>query len=91
MGYRPGKWAKASAIVGGLGYIANIWWAAQDGVDTALAAFIHVFLILLLAIIPMIVGTIFYYCFRRSQRAGDWAFAACMMAQGIVLAIAPIL
>jgi len=72
-----------------LGYIANICWAAHYGADTALAAFIHVFLILLLAVLPMICGTIFFYGARRSQRAGDWAFAICMIAQGLFLAIAP--
>jgi hypothetical protein len=89
MGYRPGTWAKASAVVGGLGYIANIWWAAHYGADTALAAFLHVFFVLLLAVLPMICGTIFFYGARRSQRAGDWAFAVCMIAQGLFLAIAP--
>jgi hypothetical protein len=89
MGYRPGIWAKASAIVGGGGYIVNIWWAAHYGVDTSLAAFVHVFVVLLLAIVPMIFGTGFFWVFRRSQRAGDWAFAVCMIGQGIFLAVGP--
>ena len=71
MGYRPGTWAKASAVIGGLGYLVNIWWAAHYGADTALAAFIHVFVILLLAVLPMILGTFFFNAGRKSQRAGD--------------------
>lgn len=89
MGYRPGTWAKASAVVGGCGYIANICWAAYDGVDTSLAAFVHVFLVFLLVLLPMLFGMVFYFGFHRSQRAGDWAFAVCMILQGIALAIAP--
>ena len=89
MGYRPGRWAIASTIIGGAGYIANIWWAAHDGVDTSLLAFLHLFTVLFLALIPMILGTILYFSFRRSQRAGDWAFAVSMVAQGIALAVAP--
>jgi hypothetical protein len=89
MGFRPGTWAKASAVIGGCGYVANIWWAAHFGAETDLAAFVHVFLVLLLAVLPMVFGTIFYFIFRGSRRAGDWAFAVCMIAQGVVLAVAP--
>jgi hypothetical protein len=89
MGYRPGTWAKAFAVVGGAGYIANIMWAAHDGVDTGLAAFVHVFFIVLLGVLPMLFGSIFYFAFRRAKRVGDWAFAVCMIAQGIFLAVAP--
>ena len=53
--------------MGGLGYIANIWWAAHHGADTSLAAFLHLFFVPLLAVLPMIFGTAFYSGFRRSQ------------------------
>ena len=91
MGYRPGTWAKASTVVGGLGYFANIWWAAHDGADTAVAAFVHVILVFVLVVLPLIVGSVIFQWARRSQRAGDWAFAVCMIAQGVFLAVAPAL
>jgi hypothetical protein len=76
-------------LVCGCGYIANIFWAAHYGADTSLAAFLHVFAVFLLVVLPGLFGIVFYYAFRRSQRAGDWAFAICMIAQGIVLGLAP--
>ena len=84
--YRPGTWAKVSTLVAGAGWFLQLYFAAMRGADLAQGAFLNVFAAFLLVVIPWVVGTICYMIGRGSQRAGDIAFSAIMVAQGVALA-----
>ena len=87
MGYRQGAWAKLSTLIAAFGWFVQLYFAASRGADLAQGAILNVFAALLLAVVPMVVGTICFYAGRRSQRAGDVAFAMIMIAQGLALAV----
>ncbi len=86
MSYKPGIWAKASVAVTAIGWFISIARAAHAGEDTSDAAFLDLILVFLLAVFPMVFGTVAFYVWPRSQRSGDIAFACCMVIQGILLA-----
>jgi cytochrome bd-type quinol oxidase subunit 2 len=88
MNYQPGNWAKASTLLAALGWFIQLWIAARRGADLSQGAIINIFVALMLAVIPMLLGTICFYAWRRSRRAGDIAFALTMAAQGAALAVA---
>jgi hypothetical protein len=88
--YKPGSWAMASTIVMAVGWLINILVAFSDGIDTGLVGFFCLVGILLCGILPTICGAIAYRFGRApSQRRADIAFAVCMVAQGLVLAMIP--
>lgn len=89
MHYKPGKWAMASTAIMAFGWLVNIWVANKDGVDTSLIGIPSFIGILFCGILPMICGAVAFRRGRRSQRTADIAFAICMIAQGIALAIIP--
>jgi len=86
--YRPGHWAKASTLIAGTGWFIQLWLLARHGEDTSLAAFADIFVVFLLAIIPMALGMLLSV---RSPRAGDIAFSLAMIAEGIALVAATLL
>ena len=86
MSYRPGTGAKLSTLIAATGWFAQLWFASRRGADLEQGAFLNVFAALILAVVPMVVGTVCFYIWRNSQRAGDVGFATVMVGQGVALA-----
>lgn len=85
MSYRPGMWAKVSTLVTAIGWFTQLWCASRRGADLGQGAFLNVFAALILGVVPMVVGTICFFLWGNSRRAGDVGFAGIMIAQGVAL------
>lgn len=83
--YKPGRLAMASTLVGGGGFLANVVFADSKGADISQFACAQLFAGLMLLPLPLLAGHTAFTFATRPQRAGEWAFAAVMVLQGVIL------